>query len=169
MDKPANKTLSSRCLGAVLIMIFSLRCRPIRGRDRSHRVQRRACRSGLDRDLLLRCRPFRGRDRSYRVQRRACRSGLDRDPLLRCRPFRGRDRSYRVQRRACRSGLDRDLYYDAAPFAVETAPTGFSAALVGAVLTAIFSLRCRPHSRSRPLPRVRPSPCRSAFGSGGVR
>ncbi|PNG15534.1 hypothetical protein CXK97_04985 [Stutzerimonas stutzeri] len=42
------------------------------------------------------------------------------------------------------------FYYDAAPFAVETAPTDSDAALVGAVLTAIFTTM-PPHSRSRPL------------------
>ena len=36
------------------------------------------------------------------------------------------------------------LYYDAAPFAVETAPTDSDAALVGAVLTAIFYYDAAP-------------------------
>ena len=102
------------------------------------RIRRGPCRSGLDRDPLLRCRPFRGRDRSHGFGVALVGAVLTAIFYCGVAPFRGRDRSREFGVGPCRSGLNRDLLLRCRPFRGRDRSHGFGVALVGAVLTAIF-------------------------------
>ncbi len=102
------------------------------------RIRRGPCRSGLDRDLLLRCRHLRGRDRSHGFGVALVGAVLTAIFYCGVAPFRGRDRSHEFGVGPCRSGLNRDLLLRCRPFRGRDRSHGFGVALVGAVLIAIF-------------------------------